>query len=720
MKKKFLSVIFTTLLTSFFIFAVCGAIVVSASAVYFTRILSTTETIDIQSKPAKKPSKIFALDSQTGTYKLIYQKQSNPSDIKLETELKHLPSHVADAFICVEDERYYQHNGVDYKRTIAALANEFINFYGSTHGGSTITQQLIKNITEDNEATWNRKIREIFRAIKVERKYTKDEILNAYLNTIYFGQDSNGCNMYGIEAAAIGYFGKSASELTISEAASLAAIPQNPYYENPISNYELNQERKNYALRKMFELGKISADEYELSVSQKVLVTNMPEFSEKYSDYQKFSDNEFTNPDVNSWAVDTAIYEFRQFLIDKYGYTEKRALTEFNNGGYNLYITINEDVQNELEKNYMDYTFFPKETDNGGEKIESSFVVMDYYGQILGIVGGIGEKELSLCWNHATMTHRQPGSTIKPVSTYGYGIENNLINWSSMFVDAPLPMNTFNGEQWPENYNNYWSYKSNTVNYFLKKSINTVPAQICMNFGAEPIFKFATQKMRLELDPEHDIDYAPMSVGATHNGPTLLNLVNSYLPFGNGGKYYKAHIISKAVNTTEDKTMFEHNHNEYTQVIGEDTAYIMNKLLQNVVNPNQSDGEPGTGVTAYLSNKTVAGKTGTTQNWRDIDFIGLTEDFVSGIWIGYPNGENPEAIQNTKSATVWKNVFGNFANNYKSQASYPECPFVKECHYCTETGLLAGAYCPASKEKGFYKKSDNNICTAHRAPAAAS
>lgn len=711
--KKFFSVITTIFVSLLFTVAVSFAIVVSVAAVYFTNIMKTTETIKIKSEPIKNSSCIYAINNQTGTYDLIYKRISNSSDIKTEIELESLPSHVADAFICVEDERFYEHSGVDYKRTFAALANEFINFYGSTHGGSTITQQLIKNLTNDNETTWERKIREIFRAIKVEKSYTKDEIMNAYLNNIYFGQNAEGCNMYGIEAASIGYFGKSASQLTIAEAASLAAVPQNPYYENPVSNYELNQQRKDYALRKMFELGRISADEYENAINEKVLVTNMPEFFEKYPDAPKLISEDFINPEINSWAVDTAIYEFRDELMKKYNYSEERALEEFYGGGYDLYITINSDIQNELEKNYADYTFFPKETNQFGEQVQSAFIVMDYYGQILGIVGGIGNKDMSLCWNNVTMTHRQPGSTIKPISTYGYGIEHNLLTWSTIFTDAPLPAGTVTEEQWPENYSNYWSYKSNTVNFFLKKSYNTVPAQICSQFGTEPIFRFATENMHLDLDPEYDIDFAPLCVGATNKGPTLLNITNAYLPFGNGGKYYDAHIISKAVDTVKNTVIIEHSVSEYKRAIGEDTAFIMNNLLRNVVDPYPQDGECGTGVTAYLPHKTLAGKTGTTQNWRDIDFIGMTEDLVSGIWIGYSNGENSDAIENTKAATVWKNVFGNFADGIKSDAHYPECPMVKECYYCTETGLLANENCPRSAEPGYYKNGYEEYCTSH-------
>ncbi len=708
--KKIISCITATMLILIFITVISASILISAVAVYFTNSIKDAESIDINSAQNFIPSSIYALSSESGLYERIYETQVNTSDLKYNVKLDELPEYVGAAFICTEDERFYEHAGIDYKRTLAAFLNEFTNMYGSTQGGSTITQQLIKNITNDNEPTWERKMREISRAVKLEKRYTKDEILNAYLNTIYFGQNKNGNNMYGIQAASIGYFGKNASELTISEAASLAAIPQNPYYENPLNNYESNQERKEYVLEKLFELGKISSSEYENALNESVQVNSKPDLQSAIATQ---ASAEIEQPEFNSWVVDTAIYEFRDYFCEQFGYRPEDALNEFYNGGYEIYITADRNIQQELEKNYSDYTYFPQELNSENENVQSAFVVIDYHGQILGIVGGIGEKTSSLCWNNATMTHRQPGSTIKPLSVYGYGIENDLITWSSVFIDSPLEQNSDPKNLWPENYDNYWSYKSNTINFFLKKSYNTVPAQLCQTFGTQNVYNFAVNRMHLDLNPEYDIDYAPLTVGATNSGPSLLNLTNAYLPYGNGGKYYKAHIISSIKKSDTDETILEHTNSEYTQTISRETAFIMNRLLQNVVNTDASDGQSGTGATAHLDKKTVAGKTGTTQNWRDISFIGMTEDFVSGIWIGYPNGENEEAIKSIKSATVWKNVFGNYANEIRSNAEYPQCGSVVQKYYCTETGLLATERCPCSKAPGYYKESYNIYCGVH-------
>ncbi|MDO5558280.1 MAG: transglycosylase domain-containing protein [Oscillospiraceae bacterium] len=708
--KKILKSTLSISLSVFLTFIIFAAVASIAVAMYFMRLMKNTPPVYLQDTDTLPSSYIYEMNSETGKYDMVYSTSDTSKGMKIAISLSELPEYTKNAFICTEDERFYNHEGVDYRRTFTAFINEFINIYDTQHGGSTITQQLIKNITSDDEQSWQRKLREICRAINFEKNYTKDQILEAYLNTIYFGQDENGTNIYGIEAASIGYFGKKASQLTIAESASLAAIPQNPYWKNPITDYAENQGRKEYSLRKMFELGYLSSEEYENALNEKVLTANMQEFKDRYPDHLTLETKEENLSLINSWTVDTAIFEFAQYLENEYNLSESKAIEMFNNGGYALYLNIDSGIQAELEKNYSDYTYFPKVADDKGENIQSAFVVMNYSGQILGICGSIGEKTTSLCWNNATMSHRQPGSTIKPLSVYGYGLENDRITWSTIYNDSPLEANTITKEPWPENYNNYWSFKNNSISYFLKHSTNTVAARLCVDFGPKPVFEYATQNMHLDLNPAYDCDYAPLSVGATGEGPTLLNLTNSYLPYGNGGRYCKAHIITEATDTRTKEVLIEHTALEFEQVVSSETAYIMNKLLQNNCNPNPPDSDPGTGAPAALPHKTVAGKTGTTQNWRDIEFIGLTEDFVSGIWVGDQSGENEDAMQSMKSAAIWKNVFGNYADGYSSDAAYPESSNVKMCYYCKETGLLANDSCPKSAEPGYYKSDYSVYC----------
>lgn len=710
---KIISVLTTALVSILLIFILTCTIVGTVTIVYILSFTNNVKELTLTEPSQLFSTYIYTKDSETDEYELAYKKTPSDRNIRIKKEIDELPDYVKYAFVCVEDERFYSHDGVDYKRTAAAVANLFLsslNLSDSYFGGSTITQQLIKNVTGDNEDSWDRKMREIFTAMKLEKKYTKDEILEAYLNEIYFDQ-LDGYNMYGIEAASIGYFGKTSSDLTIAEAAALAAIPKNPYYYNVAKNYENNHERKQYCLMKMFELGVISAEEYETAVNEKILVTSMDEFHQKYQDYRKFFDeNDFENPDINSDAVDLAIMEFTDYLIEKHNLSSTQdAINMFNNGGYTLYLTVDEEIQSLLDRKYADwYSYFPQDTAANDEKVQSAFTVMDYKGHILGLVGRIGQKPESLCWNNAYSANRQCGSTIKPISTYGYALEYDRITWSTMFNDSPIPAGVASEDVWPKNYDGDPTNKTFPVNYFLKRSINTLPAQICYNMGLDTIFKFTTEKFHLDLDPIHDRTYSSLAVGGTFEGPTLINLTNAYIPYGNGGEYYKASIIAKAVDSHTGEVIIDNENREGERAVSEETAYVMNKLLQNNIY-----GQYGTGASAQLSNKRLGGKTGTSENWRDIAFVGITPDFVSGVWLGYENGENPQAIENANSASLWYSIFGEYADTYESNAVFPECSTVIYHPYCSETGLLANDNCPTS-ESGYYKSSNCAFCNVHK------
>ncbi len=713
---KLLSTLTATLLSLFLITILTCTIVGTVTVVYILSFTNNVKDLQLSEPQQLFSTYIYTRNSETDEYEVAYKKTPTDKNIRIKKDIDDLPDYVKYAFVCVEDERFYSHEGVDYKRTAAAVANLFLsslNLSDSYFGGSTITQQLIKNVTGDNEDSWERKMREIFSAMKLEKKYTKDEILEAYLNEIYFDQ-IDGYNMYGIEAASIGYFGKTSSELTIAEAAALAAIPKNPYYYNIAKNYDNNKERRQYCLMKMYELGVISGDEYEIASNENILVTSMDEFYEMRTEYKKFFDDgiEFTNPDVNSDVIDLAIIEFTDYLTEKYKLkTQREAIDMFNNGGYTLYLTVNDEIQSLLESKYEDwYSYFPQQKGlELDEPIQSAFTVMDYQGHILGLIGRIGDKSESLCWNNAYSAHRQCGSTIKPISTYAYALEYDRITWSTMFEDKPIAAGIADVEEWPQNYDGDPTGKTFPVNYFLKRSINTLPAQICYMCGLDMIYKFTTERFHLQLDPLHDRTYSSLAVGGTFEGPTLLNLTNAYIPYGNGGEYYEATIISKAVDTHTGEIILDNENREGERAVSEETAYVMNKLLQNNV-----VGQNGTGAAARLNNKEIGGKTGTSENWRDIAFVGLTPDFVAGIWIGYDKDKNPSAIESANSASIWYSIFGKYADNYQSDAKFPECETVIHEKYCSETGLLATEACPSS-EYGYYKSSNCAYCNQHKA-----
>ncbi|WP_294582153.1 transglycosylase domain-containing protein, partial [uncultured Ruminococcus sp.] len=396
-------------------------------------------------------------------------------------------------------------------------------------------------------------------------------------------------------------------------------------------------------------------------------------------------------------------------------------ISRINRGGYQIYTTVNLDMQKYVEQKYLDLNNLvssdrvAKWQDLDGDGVytkaeveypQSAFVAMDYNGQILAMVGATGEKTESLCWNYATMEPRQPGSTIKPLTTYGLALENDLIHWGSIYKDEPIEVD---GKAWPTNYSEdssamSISHKELKIYQALEKSYNTVPAQLCQELTPQKVFDFATSKMRLDLckDSENghtDVGYSPLTVGALTYGVTLENLVNGYVPYGNGGTQYSAHLVSKVVQGSGD-LIYENDGNPQ-QAVDSETAYVMNQLLQDVV-------ANGTGQKAQLEHKHVAGKTGTTQNWNDLTFVGLTEDFVSGVWLGYAERAELED-HSIKSAQIWANVIGEYADSMDTKAEYPSNDKVVVGKVCEKSGKIAGPNCTATTE-GYWKSSNAPVC----------
>lgn len=713
--KKFFSLIGTAVFTLFLMFMLTGTIVGTVVAIYLFNFMDTTDSVILSEFQQSFASYIYEMNNETEEYELIYKVTPSSHVVKLPCDVSKLPDHVKFAFVSIEDERFYSHEGVDYKRTALAIINLALNQIGvqrDEFGGSTITQQLIKNVTGDDENTWDRKMREIFKAMKFEKNYTKDDILEAYLDEIYFSS-MDGYHMYGIEAAAIGYFGKSASELTIAEAACLAAIPKAPNDYNPDVDFEANKERKEVCLYKMFEIGVISADEYEEAMKEEILITSMSAFQKAHPTYKQLSENEddFENPAILSWPLETAISEISDWLKDKYDLESRDEGYEmFKAGGYKVYLCSDRDVQAHLDESYENWYYFPESLSTEDQLVQSAIAVIDYKGHILGLEGKIGEKTAkeNLGWNIAYEGGRQPGSTIKPVTTYGYAIESGYMSYSSYFYDQYLPYGEVSGfDYWPNNYDGAPSNGYYPVYYFLKQSINTLPAQIVYNGGdnrAQEVFDFATKKLHLNLSPEKDVDYAPLCIGATSTGPSVINLANAYMPYGNEGKYYKASIISKCVDVMTGDIVIDNENREPEQAVTPETAYIMNKLMANVITD-------GTGQAAALWSAPLVGKTGTSENWRDISFVGLTPDYISAIWIGYDRGTNEWAIEGANSAAIWRNVFGTYANDTWSGNDFPECETVTYESYCSYTGARATSRCP-SGGMGYFKAEDP-YCSAH-------
>lgn len=715
--KKLFSILVSTLLSIFLICIITGTIVATAVTVYVLDFMDESSTITLEEMEMSYNSNVYCYDKE-GNLINLYEV---PNEIqRIPVKLEQIPRHTIDAFVYTEDARFYDHDGVDYKNTIGAFLNLIFNFWDTERGGSTITQQLIKNVTGDDDPSPSRKIREIFRAMTLEKNYNKDEIMDTYLNYIGFGGAANG-----IEMASIKYFGKNVGDLTIAESAVLAAIPQSPESINPFAGYvddetgewvasgrTRNRERQEYVLWQMYEHGAITYDEYQAALAEKLLFTDTQEYKDLHPELEaeKSEDEAAT-----SWIVDAAIREVMAYLMQTYNIDEDEALSRFNSGGYQVYTTVDMEMQEYVEEKFLDLNNLVKNKklarykDTNGDGVvddkdtviypQVAFIAMDYTGQILSVVGATGKKEHALIWNYATMEPRQPGSTIKPVAGYGYGIYSDKFHWGSMIKD--YGMKQPDGKIWPHNYGgSAGSGKDRPMYYGLMKSLNTISARLVDTLTPQAVFNFSRDNLGLNLteidgNGKTDIAPAPLSVGALTYGVTVQNMVNAYIPYGNGGTYYKSHLVSR-LEQGNHELVFE-NTGDPHEAVDAETAYIMNRMMKNVVS---SDGTAGA---ARLSKKEVVGKTGTTQDWGDLWFIGLTEDFVSGAWIGYVQREQLDT--SISSAQLWYNIIGDYANKLDTGAKYPVCESVISAAVCTNTGMIASSSCPKG-EKGYWK-SDN-------------
>ncbi|HAG13753.1 MAG TPA: hypothetical protein DCG49_07825 [Ruminococcus sp.] len=752
------SVILTTFLSFFLLFAVTGTICAIAATIYITNYMETTTTVSISEMTTSYTTNIYETDPD-GQLVQVYSVQNELQRIPIT--LDQVPQHVRDAFVYGEDERFYIHEGVDYKRTAASFANMVLHFWKSEQGGSTITQQLVKNLTGDNDLSPLRKIREIQRAMMLEKNYSKDEILEAYLNYIGFGGAANG-----VQLAAKKYFGKNVWELSIAEGACLAAIPQSPEINNPFAGYnekaynavtdtyyytdnfvntgmELNRKRMEYILKHMYENGAITFDEYQEALNEHLVFTKTDEYLLAHPELQKIEDDgtisliDGEEEKSTTWTVDEALNEFANMMIEDKGISRERAFKLINSGGYQIYTTVDREMQDYIENKYSKLdnllagmtntgaTTFYRDLDGDGQytdeenmTLQSGFTAIDYKGRVLCTVGGIGEKVGSLGTSYASTEPQQPGSAIKPVTTYGYALEHDLISWGTKVLDYPplkVPDPKHPGQEklWPTNYadsNDVTNFSNQKINiyYALEKSYNTIPALICKTYGKENIYKFATETLGLSLNDGYDIDYAPLSVGALGYGVTVKDLVNAYMVYGSGGYFDDAHIISR-IETTDGGIYYDAE-SDGRNVISDETAYVMNKLLQNVV-------QNGTGTAAQMMKNgkaiPIAGKTGTTSDWFDLMFVGLNPKFVSGVWIGYPENKEIKNHWSIKSAQVWKNIIGEWIMEHYGDEDFPEdfpaCDSVIQGQVCLSTGKLANGNCPKGSV-GYWKSTNIPWC----------
>lgn len=712
---RILKVSGTVLLSMIFIFIITASVFVTALTIYVLNYMDSTTPVSLENVELNFTSRFLAenpdfneLDPESEEYTTYYT-LTQDGERRVWVDLENIPKHVRDAFVYSEDERFYSHDGVDFKRTFAAFANMILHFYDSEFGGSTITQQTIKNITGDDaqgNAGITRKIREITRSINIEKTYTKDEILETYLNIISL--NTNWYNIRGVQAAANFYFSKDVADLTLGEAASLAAITKNPSKRNPYDHLENNYERRANILKVMLNNGAISTQEYEEALAEELVITGDLNFSSDTDSSLEIVKNQ----GVSSYYIDEAIRETIGLLQEYYGLTYSAASERLSGGGYTVKTNVDLEMQEKIEeayKNDANFQLYAFEDD----ELWSSFVCMDYKGNVKAIVGNRGEKTVYMGWNNATQATRSPGSTIKPIASYAPAIDQDLITWSTMFKDEPIKIKVNGTEtEWPRNYSEVgnvtnWSYNYYPTYVMLQRSLNTGPAQLIEQMTPAYSFNFLQNKLHFTtLDSTHDVNYSSMTVGGMRNGTNLLELVASYQIFGNGGKYYDPHFVSQIIDR-EGNIIYE-NSNFYEKAIDESTAYIMNRMLKTAV-----DSQQGTGREAQISGLDVCGKTGTSQDWQNLTFVSCTPDYVSGVWIGYENVAQIPTEKYQNIAKIWKNIFGEIANSTENKTfEAPET--VVERTFCTQTGNLASGSCTKT-DVGYYKQSNlPATCKGHK------
>lgn len=724
------------------------------------------DLLNLDNIELSQSSVVMATDRQTGA-QVEYAVLRSSNSHRVWADLEQIPRNLQYAFICTEDKDFYTEPGVNFKRTIGAMINEYIlPIYSSKQGASTIEQQLIKNLTDDDSSSGIqgalRKLREIYRALCLSRAYSKETILEAYLNTISFTG-----TIQGVQTAANEYFNKDVSQLTLWECATIASITKNPTNYNPYTNPENLINRRNFLMYNMWQQGIITEQEYRDAAAQPLVLAE-----------EDASRNKAAS--TTSYFTDALFNEVVKDIMVKENVEESVAQKMLYSGGLTIEATVDPKLQRTMEqlmRNEGD-AYFPagwheeevtsiseddqqvfnedgtpktRTAEDGtvyyyrNVRTQAAMVTLDYDGNVLAMVGGLGEKTKSLLLNRAYDVTRQTGSVIKPIGAYALGIEYGLVNWSTMLNNSPLYLkqdmiirdedycrrNGLMGmsdkqlkaypnawRSWPKNYgNNYGDNTDVPLWNGLARSLNTIAIRVGDLVGANNIFQFAYNTLQLDtLDPTNDVGLAQMVMGSQTRGVTPMALAAAFQIFYDG-QYTTPHLYTRVLDR-DGNIYLEDNSTSY-QALTPQTAYVMNRLLKNVLYSNV-----GTAGGRYPNSNGMEsfGKTGTASDERDLWFVGGTPYYVTAVWWGYDAPyDMTKTLSKSQAKTrtcvaAWK-AFMEQAQADLPYKAFPKSDGVVERSYCTQSGLLASGSCP-STAVGFYRADDlPDVCNyAHSAP----
>ena len=692
-------------LTVFCIGVIAMCALAIAAAMYLAKVTANDdELLDLNSLELSYATRLMAYNSENDSWEEYERVYGGENRVWISYE--DMPEDLIKVTVASEDQTFWKHHGVNWKRTFTAFLNEYVppfkgHLYSSTQGGSTITQQLIKNITEETESSGAggalRKLREIYRAYQLERRYSKEQILEAYLNTIRLGGQ-----VAGIESAANYYFDKTTSELTLAESAAIIVITKYPTAYNPFVDPEANKyQRENVVLWMMHNNGTITDEEYQAALDESAtFVFDEPGGSAGGVDH------------VFSYFTETVIDEVLDDLQEYNGLTYDEAVDLFYTGGLTVYLTVDTSIQEVMEDVAENGTFWPdleyttdEETGEqvlADDQIQAAMVLMNFKGEVLGVTGGIRGKTVSRGSNYAVLP-RNTGSSIKPIASYGPALEVDAITYSTMFPDQAIM--TLNDNPWPRNYDNTYGSPV-TVYDGVRRSLNTTAVQVLQLIGADFAYDFLTTSLGITtlVDGVEGSDGSILSdkgigltLGDLTYGISPLEMCAAYQIFGNGGTYYTPHTYKKITNAHGEVILDKEKNVQQIQAISEDTAYIMNKILQGVITS-------GTGTAARYGSMPLAGKTGTSSDNSDFWCIAMNPYYVMSVWEGYvPTVKYMKTIRPHPTQVAFKEVMSRVCEDLEYK-DFPEKPDnVVSAAYCKTTGDLASSSC-TDTAIGYYKE----------------
>ncbi len=625
-------------------------------------LLGDIGQIELQDLTIGTSSEVYYIDPDTGEE--IYVETLSDGANRKWVDFEEIPEDMQHAFVSIEDERFYKHSGFDLLRTSKATVMYVwgkVTGGGSDFGGSTITQQLVKNVTGDWENSPARKIKEISQAVNLEKQLTKDEILELYLNVINL---SNGC--YGVQSASMEFFGKPVDELNLAECASIAGITQNPAQYDPLKNPENNKRKQEIVLSKMLELGYISQAEYEEAVDYKLV-------------FKSAKDSGESNVKINDYYIEY----LTQCIVEDFmemGYSRELALRKTVSGGLKIITTVDPEVQGAIDEIYENpekcASIFGYNSEAENTPQSAIVVLSSTDGSIKGMSGGLGKKSANLILNRVTIP-RQSGSSIKPISVYAPAIDDGLIHASTVYSDNP---ENFNG--WSPK-NSYSGGGSKTVQLALQRSSNIIACRILRDYGVEKSYNHLVRHLGITSLVDDDKNLPALALGGLTKGISPLQMAAAYMPFVDGGVYTKPYIYT-TIYDREGNVLIK-NTPERNQAITSQTAYIMTQLLRRVVTS-------GTGTAAGLDGGIfTAGKTGTTDDNKDKWFIGFTPNYLCAVWHGYD--KNLVVSSHTTGSQIAFKTVMNKIHQGKKINSISAPSGITMLNVCSETGLLASDGC---------------------------